>query len=122
MKYGIGQPVRRREDVRLVTGRGRYLDDIQIDGTAHAYFVRSPHAHALIRDIDVSAAREAPGVIGVLTAGDLPDTGTVPVRGVFRNRDGSAIKQSPKMLLPADKVRFAGEAVAMIVAESAALA
>src|ERR1044071_3125027 len=88
MKYGIGQPVRRREDVRLVTGRGRYLDDIHLAGTAYAYFVRSPHAHAIIRGIDASEARRAPGVIGVLTAADLPLTGTIPVRGVFKNRDG----------------------------------
>jgi len=122
MRYGIGQPVRRKEDIRLVTGRGCYLDDIQLPGTAYAYFVRSPHAHGLILGIDTSAAQEAPGVIGVLTASDLPETGTIPVRGVFKNRDGSAPKESPKLLLPADKVRFAGEAVAMVVAETAALA
>src|SRR5712671_778993 len=122
MKFGIGQPVRRREDVRLVTGRGCYLDDIQIDRAAFAHFVRSPHAHAVIRAIDASSARGSAGVIGVLTAADLPATGFVPVRGAFKNRDGSAMRQSPKMLLPADKVRFAGEAVAMVVAETAALA
>ena len=122
VKHGIGQPVRRKEDIRLITGRGRYLDDIQLPGTVYAYFVRSPHAHARIAGIDPSAAREASGVIGVLTAAELPETGTIPVRGVFNNRDGSGLKQSPKMLLPSDKVRFAGEAVAVVVAETAALA
>jgi carbon-monoxide dehydrogenase large subunit len=118
MKFGIGQPVRRKEDIRLVQGRGCYLDDVQLDGTAYAYFVRSPHAHAILRSIDTGEARKAPGVIGVLTAADLPETGFVPVRGAFKNRDGSAMRQSPKMLLPADKVRFAGEAVAMVIAET----
>jgi carbon-monoxide dehydrogenase large subunit len=122
MKFGIGQPVRRKEDVRLVTGRGRYLDDIQLENTAHAHFVRSPHAHAIIKGIDTGAARAAAGVIGIMTAADLPDTGYVAVRGPFKSRDGSAMRQSPKMLLPADKVRFAGEAVAMILAETPALA
>ena len=122
MKFGIGQPVRRKEDVRFVTGRGRYLDDIQLEHAAYAYFVRSPHAHAILGGIDAGAARRAPGVIGVLTAADLPDTGFVPVRGAFKSRDGSAMPASPKMLLPADKVRFAGEAVAMVVAETPALA
>src|SRR5258706_3426475 len=121
MKFGIGQPVRRKEDVRFVTGQGRYLDDIRIGHAAFAYFVRSPHAHAVIRGIDASAARAAPGVVGVLTAQDLPATGYVPVRGAFKSRDGSPMRQSPKMLLPADKARFAGEAVAMVVAETPAL-
>ncbi len=112
MKFGVGQSVRRREDVRLVTGQGRYTDDIKPANEAHAYFVRSPHPHAVIKSIDVEAVRQAPGVIGVLTADDLGDTGTMPVRGVFKNRDGSNIKQSPKALLPKDKVRFPGEAVA----------
>jgi len=122
MKFGIGQPVRRKEDVRFVTGQGRYLDDIRIENAAFAFFVRSPHAHAVLRGIDASAARAAAGVIGVLTAADLPATGFVPVRGAFKSRDGSPMRQSPKMLLPADKVRFAGEAVAMVVAETPALA
>jgi carbon-monoxide dehydrogenase large subunit len=122
MKFGIGQSVRRREDVRLVTGAGRYTDDIKLPHEAHACFVRSPYAHAVIKGIDVEAARTAQGVIGVLTAGDIGDAGTMPVRGAVKNRDGSTMKQSPKMLLPKDKVRFSGEAVAMVVAETAALA
>jgi aerobic carbon-monoxide dehydrogenase large subunit len=122
MKFGIGQSVKRKEDVRLVTGHGRYTDDIKLPSEAHAVFVRSPHAHALIRSIDAGAALAASGVIGVLTAADIGETGTMPVRGVFKNRDGSDIRQSPKALLPTDKVRFPGEAVAMVVAETAAQA
>src|SRR5258707_14399423 len=99
MKFGIGQPVRRREDVRLVTGRGCYLDDIQIDRPTFAHFVRSPHAHEVIRGIDASPARSSADVIGVLTAADLPATGFVPVRGAFKNRDCSAMRQSPKIVL-----------------------
>ena len=122
MKFGVGQSVRRREDVRLVTGQGHYTDDLRLANEAHAYFIRSPHPHAVIGRIDLDAVRAVPGVIGVLTAADIGDTGTMPVRGVFKNRDGSTMKQSPKALLPKDKVRFPGEAVAMVVAETAAIA
>ena len=122
MKYGVGQAVRRKEDVRLVTGRGQYIDDLHLEATVFACFVRSPHAHAVIRSVDTSAARSLPGVIGAITAKDVAGTGYVPVRGAFKNRDGSAMHQSPKRLLPDDKVRFAGEAVAMVVAGTAAQA
>ena len=122
MKFGVGQAVRRREDVRLVTGQGHYTDDIRLPGEAHAYFVRSPYPHALIKSVDMDAARQLAGVVGVLAAGDLGDTGPMPVRGVMKNRDGSPIKQSPKMLLPKDRVRFPGEAIAMVIAETAAIA
>jgi carbon-monoxide dehydrogenase large subunit len=121
MKFGIGQPVRRREDVRLVSGAGRYLDDIQIENEVHAVFVRSPHAHAAIKGLDAMAALQAKGVLGVLTHADIV-AGPLPVRGGFKNRDGTEMRQSPKALLPADRVRFPGEAVAMVVAETAALA
>src|SRR5579872_5233692 len=120
MKFGVGQPVRRNEDVRLVTGRGQYVDDLTFDRLVHAYFVRSPHAHAAIKDVDISPAGSMPGVIGALTAEDTAGTGYVAVRAPLRNRDGSALPQSPKLLLPKDKVRFSGEAVAMVVAETAA--
>ncbi len=121
MKFGVGQPLRRREDVHLVRGSGRFLDDIHIENQVHAVFVRSLHAHARITGIDVSGAEAMPGVIGVITHEDAV-AGTMPVRGSFKSRDGSELKQSPKELLPKDRVRFAGEAVAMVVAETAALA
>jgi carbon-monoxide dehydrogenase large subunit len=118
MKFGVGQPVRRKEDVRLVTGHGRYTDDIALEGQGFAFFVRSPHAHAAILSIDAEPARAAPGVVGVFTAKDFPGTGTMPVRGSFNSRDGTPLRGSPKPLLATDKVRFVGEAVAMIVAET----
>ena len=107
MKYGIGQPVRRKEDVRLVTGHGKYLDDLKIEGVNYGCFVRSPHAHARILGLEASGALAAPGVVGVLTAADIADTGALPVRGSFNSRDGSELKQTPKMLLPTDRARFA---------------
>src|SRR5437868_14321473 len=122
MKYGVGQAVRRKEDVRLVTGRGQYIDDLHLEATVFACFVRSPHAHAVIRSVDTSAARSLPGVIGAITAKDVAGTGYVPVRGAFKNRDGSAMHQSPTPLLPDANVRFAREAAAMGVAGTAALA
>jgi carbon-monoxide dehydrogenase large subunit len=121
VKFGLGQPVRRREDVRLVRGEGRYLDDIKPGNEAHAVFVRSPHPHAVITSIDTEAARAARGVLGVLTHADFT-AGVLPVRGSFKSRDGSELRQSPKALLPSDKVRFVGEAVVMVVAETPALA
>ena len=121
MKFGVGQPLRRREDVQLVRGSGRFLDDIRIENQVHAVFVRSLHAHARLTGIDISGAEAMPGVTGVITHEDAV-AGTMPVRGSFKSRDGSELKQSPKELLPKDRVRFAGEAVAMVVAETAALA
>lgn len=122
MQYGVGQPVRRKEDTRLVTGHGQYVDDLAFEGLVHASFVRTPHAHAVIREIDLAAAKSMPGVVGILTPEDVAWTGYLPVRVPFKNRDGSDLRQSPKRLLPNDKVRFAGEAVAMVVAETAAQA
>lgn len=122
MKYGVGQPVRRKEDTRLVTGQGQYVDDLSFEGLVHACFVRTPHAHAVIREIDIAAAKGMPGVIGILTPEDVAWTSYLPVRVPFKSRDGSDLRQSPKRLLPGDKVRFAGEAVAMVVAETAAQA
>ena len=116
MKYGVGQAVRRKEDVRLVTGRGQYIDDLNFEGTVFACFVRSPHAHAVIRSVDTSAAHPLPGFIGAITAKDVAATGYVPVRGAFKNRDGSAMHQSPKRLLPDDKVRDEARAMARVFA------
>ena len=68
---GIGAPVRRKEDFRFITGQGRYVDDINRPGQAHAYFLRSPHAHAKIKSIDLSAANAAPGVVAIFTGDDI---------------------------------------------------
>jgi carbon-monoxide dehydrogenase large subunit len=122
-KFGIGQPVRRREDIRLVTGQGRYTADITLENLVHAAFVRSPHAHANIREIDASEARVMPGVLGILTGEDLPEGLIMPQPGFpLPNRDGSKFQPVPQSLLAKDKVRFTGEAVALVIAETAALA
>ena len=124
MKFGIGQSVTRTEDIRFVTGRGRYTDDRHFEGEVHATFARSPHAHARINAIDVSAAAAAPGVVAVLTQADVEafGAGPMPCLAPVKNRDGSATRLSPKPLLAKDKVTFAGEAVAMVIAETYAQA
>jgi carbon-monoxide dehydrogenase large subunit len=120
MKFGIGQSVRRTEDIRFITGRGEYTDDLRFADEAHAAYTRSPHAHAKIRSIDTSAAEAAPGVVAVLTWKDVEAFGAnpMPCMAPLVSRDGTPVKQSPKPLLAKDKVTFAGEAVAMVVAET----
>src|ERR1700733_8509593 len=97
---GIGQPVRRREDLRLVTGRGRYSDDLNLPGQAYAVFVRSPHAHALIRKLDPTAARAAPGGRALLTSDEMRQDGLTPLPHIsnshpadiaIRNKNGSPV-------------------------------
>ena len=124
MKFGIGQPVLRTEDVRFVTGAGQYTDDMNLENQIYAHFVRSQYPHAKILGIDVSAAKSARGVVGVLTAKDIAASGAAMPKGRFIvvNRDGTDALPPPKPLLASDKVRFVGEAVVMILAESAAQA
>ena len=124
MRFGIGQSVRRTEDIRFVTGLGQYTDDLHFPGEAFACFVRSPHAHAQIGALDVQAARAAPGVVGVLTHMDVETfgAGPMPCMAPVVSRDGTGPKNSPKPLLARDRVTFAGEAVAMVVAETCAQA
>jgi carbon-monoxide dehydrogenase large subunit len=129
---GFGKPVRRKEDARLLTGNGRYSDDFNLPGQASAHFVRSPHAHARIRRIDVAAALGAPGVIAVLTGEDATADRLAPIphRPVPTNphefplggREGSDVFVAPHPPLAADAARFVGEAVAMVIAETAAAA
>jgi aerobic carbon-monoxide dehydrogenase large subunit len=129
---GIGQPVPRREDLRLIQGQGCFSNDINLPGQAHANFVRSPHAHARIVSIDTSAALALEGVIAVLTGKDVEADGlkSLPHRPVLgheadvklTNTDGSAKFVSPHLPLPADRARFVGEAVAIVVAETVAIA
>ena len=126
---GFGKPVRRAEDGRLITGRGRYSDDVNAPGQVYAFFVRSPHAHARIRGIDSRDALRAPGVLAVLTGADAvaDGLGSIPHKPVPTNpnetplagRDGSPVFVAPHAPLPADRARFVGEAVAMVIAESA---
>jgi carbon-monoxide dehydrogenase large subunit len=119
-KYGIGQPVSRFEDPRLLRGEGRYINDVNLLGQAYAVLLRSPHAHARIRRIDTAAASAMPGVLAVLTGEDVArdGLGTIPMTLPRKRPDGSPMFASPHPGLARDRVRFVGDPVAMIVAES----
>ena len=128
---GIGQPVRRREDLRLLTGRGHYSDDANLPGQAYAVMLRSPHAHALIRGIDIAAARSAPGVLAVLTAHDVVRDGLNPLPNIanshpadisIQNRDGSPVVRPQQAVIIGPEVCHVGEIVAAVVAETPAQA
>jgi len=128
----VGQPLRRKEDARLLTGQGRFSDDAALPGQTFAALVRSPHPHAVIRAIDTRAARAMPGVLGVFTGADcqadglqaLPHTPAPQTRYdlTLTGPGGGAIFIGPHFLLPVDKVRHVGEALALVVAETAAQA
>jgi carbon-monoxide dehydrogenase large subunit len=118
-RFGSGQAVRRVEDPALVTGRGRYTDDTVLPGQLHLMFLRSPHAHARILGVDAEAARAMPGVVAVFTGAELVAAGfqPMPARLPFRRPDGAAATAPPRRALAHERVRFAGEAVAAVVAE-----
>ena len=121
-KFGIGQPVRRTEDPKLVRGEGRYTDDINLPGQAYAVMVRSRDAHGVIRGIDTAAAKAMPGVLAVLTAADLKGYGGLKCTLPLKSRDGSPIRYTPRPALAGDKVRFVGDPVACVIAETVAQA
>jgi aerobic carbon-monoxide dehydrogenase large subunit len=123
-EFAVGQGVSRFEDPRLVRGGGRYVDDIKLPGMAHAVVLRSPHAHAKIRSIDVSAAKGAPGVLAVLTAADVKEAGyaDLPVPGGLKRRDGSPMYKPRYPILAEDRVRWVGDYVAFVVADTVAQA
>jgi carbon-monoxide dehydrogenase large subunit len=118
LKFGIGQPVPRQEDPILLTGRGRYTDDLAVAGQLCCVMVRSPYAHGVIRGIGTEAARAMPGVRGVFTAADMAAYG--PMRSVLplRNKDGTPLINIERGPLAADRVRFVGDPVAFVVAET----
>ena len=128
----IGKPMPRKEDARLITGKGRFTDDFNLDGQTYAVMVRSPYPHARFVAIDAAAAKKMPGVLGVFTGADcLADKlGPIPHDPVPKTKfdmkltgpNGGAVFIGPNVLLPADKVRHVGEAVAMVVAETKAQA
>ena len=122
--YGIGQPVPREEDPRLLMGKGRYADDVSLAGQAHAVVLRSTFAHAVIRCIDAKDARAAPGVLAILTGAELEARGLGAQRpSVPRNKsDGSPAFVTPLPLLADDRVRFVGQPIAFVVAETLAQA
>lgn len=121
MKFGIGQPVPRKEDPKLVRGEGRYTDDINLPSQVYAVMVRSPYAHGLIRGIDVAAARDMPGVLDVYTGAEIDAAGYGPLKVIpaFKSRDGSPMLKPPRTALARDRVRFVGDPVAFVVAETA---
>mgnify|MGYP001275273917 FL=1 len=121
MSEGIGQSVPRKEDGRFITGQGRYTDDIKQVGQTHAYFVRSPHAHADVVNIDVEEALAAPGVIAVLTGADVTADGLggLPCGWMIHSKDGSEMKQPHHPVLADKRVHYLGEPVAMVIADTA---
>jgi carbon-monoxide dehydrogenase large subunit len=121
-KFGVGQPVRRSEDPALVRGQGRYADDINQPNQAYAVMVRSRDAHGKIRAIDTARAKTMPGVLAIIIADDLAGYGPLKCNLPLKNRDGSPIRYIPRPALTADKVRFVGDPVACVVAETVAQA
>ncbi len=119
-KFGIGQPMRRSEDPRLLKGGGRYTDDVSAQGQAQGYFLRSPFAHAEIRSIDTAAAAAMPGVIGIVTVADLDADGIGELKcyAPVKNSDGSDQVLPPRPILARGRVRHVGEPVALVVAET----
>lgn len=130
--HAIGQPVLRTEDHRLLTGQGRFSDDVHVPGTVYGFVLRSPHAHADLGTIDSAAAKSVPGVLAVLTGADYVADGLKPIPNVpnpahitrvsepsFANADGTPVFQGEHWPLARDKVRHVGEPVAFVVAESA---
>lgn len=123
-KYGLGQPVSRKEDPTLVQGLGSYADDNVLPGQVYAVMVRSQFAHGRIKGIETDEAKAMPGVLSVLTGQDLIDAGLglMPAGMSMKNRDGSDMRKPEQPPLPIDKVRFVGDPVACVIAETRAQA
>jgi aerobic carbon-monoxide dehydrogenase large subunit len=121
---GIGASVKRREDIRFITGKGRYVDDINRPGQAYAYFLRSPHAHATIEKIDASAALTSPGVVAVFTGEDIAadKVGGLICGWMIHSKDGSPMKAGAHPALAQGKVRYVGDHVAVVIADTYAQA
>jgi aerobic carbon-monoxide dehydrogenase large subunit len=119
-KFAVGQPVRRKEDDTLVRGHGKYTDDFDLPGQAYAWIVRSSHAHGVIRGIDTSAAKDMPGVLGIWTGADLAPAGYGPFTCALplKSRDGTPLHQTNRTALMTDKVRYVGDPIAFVVAET----
>jgi aerobic carbon-monoxide dehydrogenase large subunit len=121
---GIGASVVRKEDKRFITGKGRYVDDIKLVGMTFAHFIRSPHAHARVKSIDAAAAMKMPGVLAVLTGKELVDDkiGNLICGWAITSKDGSPMKIGAWPAMAPEVVRFVGQAVAVVVAESKSVA
>ncbi len=116
----IGKPLQRREDYRFLTGAGQYTDDVVLPGQTYGVFLRSPHAHARIKSINLKSAQAAPGVLAVFTGADLADAkvGGLPCGWLIHSKDGSPMKEPPHPVLAQGKVRHVGDQVALVVAET----
>ena len=114
----IGQSVKRKEDHRFLTGNGQYTDDLVMPGQTYAYFLRSPYAHARLNSVDTSAASQAPGVLAVFTGADTAAVGGLPCGWLITSTDGVPMKEPKHPLLAEGKVRYVGDAVAVVVAET----
>ncbi|MCA0425285.1 MAG: xanthine dehydrogenase family protein molybdopterin-binding subunit [Proteobacteria bacterium] len=121
---GIGAPVRRKEDFRFITGKGNYTDDINRPGQAHAFFLRSPHAHATIKAIDTKAAAKMPGVVAIFTGEDIAadKVGGLICGWMIHNKDGSPMAAGAHPALAQGKVRYVGDHVAVVIADTLAQA
>jgi aerobic carbon-monoxide dehydrogenase large subunit len=121
---GIGASVKRKEDIRFITGKGHYVDDINRPGQAYAYFLRSPHAHATIGKIDLSAALKAPGVVAIFTGEDIAadKVGGLICGVVIHSKDGSPMNAGAHPALAHGKVRYVGDHVAVVIADTYAQA
>jgi carbon-monoxide dehydrogenase large subunit len=119
-RFGSGQAVQRIEDPALLAGAGRFTDDVRVDGETHLAFLRSPYAHARIVSLDADAARATPGVLAVYTGAELAAAGVKPIPSidVFRRADGKPLVTPARRALAHERVRFVGEAVAAVVAET----
>ena len=121
-RFAVGQSVPRREDPLLLRGKGRYTDDVGLPGQAYLVMVRSSVAHGMIRAIDMEAARKMPGVLGVYSSAELKGYGTLKCIVALNNRDGTPLKKPRREALAIGKVRYVGDPVACVVAETVAQA
>src|SRR5258708_35219272 len=112
----IGQSIRRKEDVRFLTGVGQYTDDVNPPNHTHAYFLRSPHAHAKIRKIDATKAKAAPGVVGIYTGDDLTGVNGLPCGWLITGTDGQPMTEPPHPLLAQGTVRYVADGVVRRIA------
>ena len=121
---GIGARVLRKEDRRFITGKGQYTDDINLKDQTYAYFVRSPHAHATIKSVNAAKAKKMPGVVDVFTAKEVEEDkiGGLICGWMIHSKDGSPMKAGPHPILASGKVRFVGDQVAVVIAETRAQA
>ena len=121
---GVGASVKRKEDIRFITGKGHYVDDVNRHGQAHAYFLRSPHAHATVNRIDATQARMHKGVVAVYTGDDIAadKIGGLICGWMIHSKDGSPMKAGAHPALAQGKVRYVGDHVAVVIADTLAQA